>query len=246
METASKFLCLPRELRDEIFDFALDDGKQERTGFTREHDTTEQIRPPLGDLPPLCSVSQQFYLEATPRYLNRATLSSSDATNTSWLIKWLAAFPGESGYRAVQHVAFRNFHDLEQLLGYQLLSSCYNIRSLNIMFGDEFSNTGMLSSLSMMGYSGAMNAYESIDNFMLKYQLHRLLELPKLETLDFGFHDWVQPVSTERARYMKDWLTEEFRARGRYVKIECRQMQWGTLRGDNYLVAMFGRWNSTN
>lgn len=238
------FFRLPREIRDDIFDYVFDDIKKQCVSFKSYQVISEgRVRPPLEKLPPLCSVSQQFYLEATPRYLARMTLSSCSVTTTSWILKWLATFPFDSGYRSVRQMMFRNFHGPEQNKGFELISRCHNLRSLDIMLGDEFSEPGTVPSLSMKALSSSLNAYDSFDHIILVYQLHRLLDIPKLARLEFGFHDWEQPVSVERARQVKEWLRMESQAKGIRMDVVCRQMEWGTVRHDNYLFAMFGRWN---
>lgn len=140
--------------------------------------------------------------------------------------KWLATFPCNSGFRAIRQLAFRNFHGPEQIKGYELIALCPNLRSLNIMFGDEFADPGMVPSLSIKSLSISVNAYESLDNIILIHQLHKLLQIPKLKRLDFGFHDWKHPMSNERARQVKAWLGVKFQGDGKKVHIVCKQMMY--------------------
>jgi hypothetical protein len=228
MEQASPLLRLPRELRDEIFKYVFDFFDQERLQFSRHHDVTEQIvTPPICALPPICCVSQQLYIETTPYLISRVTPLSSSVATTCWLRKWLATLPNELGYRSIQHLAFRNFHRPEQIKGFELIALCTNLRHLNVMLGDEYSDPGTIPSLAISSLSSSVNAYESLDNIILMHQLHKLIDIPRLELLEFGFHDWEQPVSCDRARQVKEWLTVKFQNKGKDVNVVCKQMQWG-------------------
>jgi hypothetical protein len=228
MNALCPLLRLPQELRDEIVEFVFSDFDQERLRINRHHDVTERtIKAPRQALPPICIASQQLYLETTPLFLNRIKLASNNVATTCWLCRWLATLPAGRGYRSVRHLAFRNFHGLEQIKGIELIALCPNVRSLNIMLGDEYSDPGNVPSMALSTLSSAINAYENLDNIILMYQLHRLIEIPNLEVLEFGFHNWELPVSSIRARQVKQWFVSKFQAKGRSVHVVCKQMQWG-------------------
>jgi hypothetical protein len=229
MNLNSPFLRLPRELRDHILDCLFDNEQQRRIDFSRQHNVEEaRVTRPLESLHPICRVSQQLYFEATPCYLSRVTPISFNVATTSWLRKWLAAFrPSGLGYRSIRQLAFRSFHGPEQIKGYELIALCPNLQYLNIMLGDEYSGAGDVPSLAISSLSSLANAYDSLDNIILMHQLHRLLEIPMLEVLEFGFHDWAQPVSCDRARQVKEWLKGKFQGKGKEVYVVCKQMQWG-------------------
>jgi hypothetical protein len=229
MDTQSTLLHLPRELRDEIIRYVFDDFNQERLNINRHHNVQERVvTPPIRSLPPICSASQQLYVETTPYFLSRVTPVSFNVATTCWLRKWLATLPFELGYRSIHQLAFRNFHGPEQIKGYELIALCPNLRHLNLMLGDEFSDPGTVPSLAISSLSSSVNAYESLDNILLIHQLHRLVNLPRLELLEFGFHDWEQPVSGDRARQVKEWLKVKFQAHGKNVHVVCKQMQWSS------------------
>lgn len=229
MNSLSPLLHLPQELRDEIVEYIFDDFDQERLRINRRHDVTEStITPPTQALPPICIASQQLYLETTPLFLNRITLASNNVATTCWLRRWLATFPSGRGYRSVRHLTFRNFHGPEQIKGLELIAMLPNLRVLNVMLGDEYSDPGNVPSLALSPLSTAINAYENLDNIILMYQLHQLIDIPNLEVLEFGFHNWEQPVSSYRARQVKQWFVSKFQARGREVNIICKQMQWNS------------------
>ncbi|KAF2129320.1 hypothetical protein P153DRAFT_366731 [Dothidotthia symphoricarpi CBS 119687] len=228
METLQPLLFrLPRELRDEIYQYTLDDDlKQQRLDFQQRHDVRERaITPPIRALPPICGVSKQVYYEATPFFLSQITPLSLTVETTCWLRKWLATFPSETGYRAIRQLAFRSFHGPEQIKGFELIALCPNLRSLDVMFGDEYSDPGTVPSLAIESLSSAANAYDTLENIVVMHQLHRYIEIPKLERMDFGFHDWQGDVSCERARQVMEWLRVKFHAKGRDVHIECQQMR---------------------
>jgi hypothetical protein len=245
MNTSSPLLCLPRELRDDIIKYVFDAFDQERLRFSKHHNVSERIiTPPLRSLPPICAVSRQLYAEATPYFLTRITLVSSNVATSCWLRRWLASFPTNLGYRSIRHLFFRNFHGPEQIRGYDLIALCPNLRSLNIMFGDEYSDPGTVPSLATTSLSSVVNAYECFDNILLMHQLHRLIEIPNLETLEFGFHNWEQPFSSNRARQVKEWLTVKFQAKGKSTHIICKQMQWGSTHSADNVDEVFSRWYS--
>ena len=229
MNQNSPLLHLPRELRDQIFDYLFDNEQLRRIDFDRKHNVQEaRVTRPLESLHPICRVSQQLYIEATPSYLTRVAPISFNVATTCWLRKWFATIPPSGlGYRSIRQLAFRNFHGPEQVKGYELMAMCPNLQFLNIMLGDEYSEAGDVPSLGISSLSSLANAYDSLDNIILMHQLHRLLDIPKLKILEFGFHDWAQPVSSVRARQVKEWLKSKLQAKGRDVYVVCKQMQWG-------------------
>jgi hypothetical protein len=245
MNLSSPLLRLPRELRDEIIRYIFDDYNQERLQFDQHHNVLERVvTPPIRALPPICSVSQQLYLETTPYFLTRVTPIARNLATACWIRKWLATFPSEVGYRSIQQLAFRNFHGPEQIKGYELIALCPNLRYLNIMFGDEYSDPGTVPSLAISSLSSHVNAYESLDNIIIIHQLHRLLEIPNLEVLEFGFHDWELGVSSHRARQVKEWFKAKFQARGKYLLVVCKQMQWSGRQTTDDVDEVALRWYS--
>jgi hypothetical protein len=247
MEQQSAMLRLPRELRDEIYHYVFDDLNLERVDFHRRHNILQRdVTRPSRALHPLCNTSQQLYIEATPVLFSRVTPISHNVATTCWLRNWLATFPAETGYRAIKQFAFRNFHGPEQIKGYDFVALCPNLRYLSVMLGDEYSSPGNIPSLAITSLSTSANAYDSLDNIILMHQLHKLVEIPRLEVLEFGFHDWEQPISCDRARQVKEWLGVKFRARGRDVNVVCKQMQWGALHPDDDLDDLSARWYPVN
>ncbi|KAH7069085.1 hypothetical protein BKA63DRAFT_100932 [Paraphoma chrysanthemicola] len=236
MTMASPLLSLPRELRDEIFRYVLDDYTEARLNFKRRHNVAERnINVPIKALPAICGTSRQLYYETTPYLLNRVVLVSHDVATTCWLRRWLATFPDGLGYRAVRELSFRNFHGPEQNKGYELMALCPNLRYLHLMLGDEFADPGTIPSLAIKSLSRSANVYETLDNIILMHQLLRLTDIPRLELLEFGFHDWEQPISFDRARQVKEWLKVKFEAKGKDVHVVCKQMRWnGMVSTDDY------------
>jgi|TARA_R110002003_G_scaffold232_12_gene16819 hypothetical protein len=230
MEVRSPLLSLPRELRDEVVRYVLDECTRDRLNFKRRHNILERtITAPLKALPPICATSRQLYNEATPCFLSYVTPISHDIATTCWLRRWLATFPAGLGYGSIQELSFRNFHGPEQIKGYELIALCPNLRYLQLMLGDEFSDPVTVPSLAIKSLSSSVNAYESLDNIILIHQLRKLTDIPKLELLEFGFHDWEQPISCDRARQVKEWLKVKFRAKGRDVHVVCKQMRWNGM-----------------
>jgi hypothetical protein len=228
MSALPPLLRLPRELRDEIYAYVFDDFPHQRLRINKYHNVHERIiTPPLKALPPICATSLQLYFETTPYFLLHITLLAFNLQTTCWLRRWFATFPNSAGYISIQRLAFRNFHGPEQIKGYELLSLCPNIRSLNIMFGDEFSDPGMVPSLAISSLSSAINAYESFDNVLLMRQFHRIIELPKLEVFEFGFHDWEEPVSWPKERQIEEWLGMKCREKGRDIRVVCKRGSGG-------------------
>jgi hypothetical protein len=227
MDVSSPLLRLPRELRDEIYKYVFDRYHQERLHLSQHHNIQERaVTPPIRALPPICGASHQLYDETTPHFLTRVTPTSSNVATTCWMHKWLATFPSELGYRSIQQLAFRNFHGPEQIKGYELIALCPKLRYLDVMLGDEYSDPGTVPSLAFSSLSSSVNAYESLDNIILIHQLHRLVDIPNLELLEFGFHDWEERISNDRARQIKEWLKVKFQAKGKDVHVVCKQMQW--------------------
>ena len=245
MEQRSRLLLLPRELRNEITKYVFSAFYLERLDFSRHHNVQERIvTPPIKSLPPICVACHQLYDETTPYFLTRIMPISFNVNTTCWLRRWLATFPSGSGYRSIHSLSFRNFHGPEQIKGYELIALLPNLKHLFVMLGDEYSDPGTVPSLAISSLSSSANAYESLDNIILMHQLHRLVDIPNLKVLEFGFHDWEQPMSHDRARQVKEWLNVKFRAKGKEVYIVCKQMQWGgdysAADGDEILM----RWYS--
>jgi len=228
MSDMSPLLRLPRELRDHVIKYVFCDFDQERLDFNRHHDVHERnVTPPLKSLPPICALSQQLYEETTPYFLTLITPISFNVATSCWLRKWLPTLSSGLGYRSIRRLAFRNFHGPEQHKGYELIAKCPNLHHLFIMLGDEYADAGTVPSLAISSLSSSVNAYESLDNIILMHQLHKLADIPTLRVLEFGFHDWEQPMSHDRARQIKNWLGVKFEAKGMDVNIVCKQMQWG-------------------
>lgn len=225
MNSQSPLLKLPRELRDQIVGYVFEEFKQNRKASEHDYASHQQMTTvPFDHLPTICEASKQFYYETTPDFLSRITPILHNIDSICWLRRWLATFPSGSGFLAIRQLAFRNFHGPEQIKGYELIDLCPNLRRLNVMFGDEYSNPGTIPSLAIKSLGSSYTVHESLDDIIITYQLRRLLEVPKLERLDFGFHDWEQPISLHRAREMTEWLDAKFRAQGRNVRIGCRQI----------------------
>jgi hypothetical protein len=226
MSEQSPLLRLPRELRDAIFRYTFDEFDLERLDINLNHDVEERkVTPPIESLPPICVVSKQLYDETTPYFLTRIMPISLNVATSCWLRKWLATF--ELGYRSIHQLSFRNFHGPEQIKGYELIVLCPNLRYLFVMIGNEHSDPGTVPSLAISSLSSSANAYESLDNIVLMHKLSQLVETPELQVLEFGFHDW-EPMSHDRARQVKEWLSVKFRAKGKDVSIVCKQMQSGS------------------
>jgi hypothetical protein len=222
-----RLLRLPRELRDEIIKYVFEDPNQDWLNFKRRKSiSSHSITPPTRSLPGICSASKQLHAEATPYFLSLVTPVSLNVATTCWLRAWLATLPSDLGYRSIRALAFRNFHGPEQMKGYELIALCPNLRRLNIMLGDEWSDPGTVPSLAINALSSSVNAYETLENIIAMQQLHKLLEIPALEELEFGFHDWEVAVSEDRARQVKEWLRMKWSARGKEVNVVCRQMLW--------------------
>jgi hypothetical protein len=227
MGVPSPLLRLPRELRDEIIKYTFDDYNQEPLHFSQRHPVLERVvTPPIGALPPICIVSQQLYLEATPYFLILVTPISFNHATTCWIRKWLATFPSELGYRSIQQLAFRNFHGPEQARGYELIALCPKLRSLSIMFGSKRYDLEITPLTSISSHSSPANACESPLSIRLNHQIHKILAIPNLELFEFGFHDWEHPVNSARARHIKKWLQDRFQSKGKNVYVVCKQMQW--------------------
>jgi hypothetical protein len=180
-----------------------------------------KVTPPIESLPPICVVSKQLYDETTPYFLTRIMPISLNVATSCWLRKWLATF--ELGYRSIHQLSFRNFHGPEQIKGYELIVLCPNLRYLFVMIGNEHSDPGTVPSLAISSLSSSANAYESLDNIVLMHKLSQLVETPELQVLEFGFHDW-EPMSHDRARQVKEWLSVKFRAKGKDVSIVCSRV----------------------
>ncbi|KAJ4368386.1 hypothetical protein N0V83_006743 [Neocucurbitaria cava] len=215
---------LPRELRDQILAYVFDDLEEPRVQFKHHVARAQQMTPPYKDLPALSRASKQLYYEATLLFLTHITPVLSDIETICWMREWLSAFSSDSAFRSIRQLAFRNFHGPDQIRGYELIAMCPNIRFLDIMFGDEYAHPGTVPTLAIKSLSSSVNAYESLDNIIAMHQLYRLVDIPKLKGLHFGFHDWDSKVSNDRARQVMAWLRAKFQAQKRHVQIECKQM----------------------
>jgi hypothetical protein len=243
MCATSRLLRLPRELRDHVIRYVFDDFDQERLDFNRHHNVHEpNVTRPIKSLPPICVVSQQLYDEVTPCFLTRITPISFNVATSCWLRKWLPTLSSGLGFRSIHQLAFRNFHGPEQHKGFELIAHCPNLRHLSVMLGDEYADAGTVPSLAISSLSSSVNAYESLDNIIMMHQLHKLAEISSLQVLEFGFHDWEQPMSHDRARQVKEWLSVKFVAKGMDVNIVCKQMQWGGISAAPDVDEVLMRW----
>ncbi|OAL51867.1 hypothetical protein IQ07DRAFT_586217 [Pyrenochaeta sp. DS3sAY3a] len=182
-------------------------------------------------LPPICKVSSQLYFEATSIYLNMITPVLRDFQTMAWLTRSLAAFPAGTGYKSIRRLTFRNFHGIEQTRGYQLIALCPSLRSLEIMFGDEYhrperSPTPVEDVIDAP--NGSIDAHENLTATILMYEMHRLFKVPNLKQLGFGFHGWTSSTSPKLAEQIISWLAQEFLAGAMSVELKCAQLHYDT------------------
>lgn len=247
MEHQSRLLRLPRELRDIIVVYIFDSFDLERLDFARHHPVQEHnITTPTRSLPPICVASRQLHDETLPYFLSRITPISHSLDTTIWMRRWLETLSPHLGFNAIYHLSFRNFHGAEQNKGYELIAQLPSLTHLIIMLGDPNSAPSTFPSLAISQLSSSANAYESLDNIIIMHRLHRLFEIPSLKVLEFGFHDWEQMISHDRARQVKEWLNIKFRAQGKDVNIVCKQMQWNGVDGNDHGDEVLQKWYEGN
>lgn len=222
---------LPRELRDHIIRYTLDDFHEDPENvpvdMSWEASLARDLSPWSECLPPICKVSYQLYFEATTIYLSMITPLLRDFQTTAWLTRSLAAFPADSGYSSIRRLAFRNFHGIGQTKGYELIALCPNLQKLSVMFGDEFdrpvwSPTPFQDAIEKP--NGSIDAHQNLANTILMYEMHHILRVPRLKKFEFAYHSWDYIITSKSAEEMISWFSQQFLAVAMSVEIACAQL----------------------
>ncbi|KAF2107727.1 hypothetical protein BDV96DRAFT_693209 [Lophiotrema nucula] len=123
-----KFLELPRELRDAIYEYAMDDLPTRFTLWKGIKIQKMVLYP--ATLPGVCFVNRQTRIEACLAYIRRTrfTLVGEAYPSQHRLIKWLEQFEDDKGFAAVRRLCY------EQVV-YQYSDCRYPFSSASLPFG---------------------------------------------------------------------------------------------------------------
>ena len=102
----SKLLQIPRELRDIIYNFVLQDSGT--AVEIKQHLDSPPHRPSF--LPPPSNTCHYICFEALPCYIRSCMFVIRSFPGLQWLHKLLDALPDEEGYSAIRSLSFINFH----------------------------------------------------------------------------------------------------------------------------------------
>ncbi|KAF1948877.1 hypothetical protein CC80DRAFT_597913 [Byssothecium circinans] len=211
-------LCLPLELRQEIFAYAaLSHIKQHNPSGRIDASDILQGRQCTW-LPPMCLVNDKFYVESLPMMLRHADLvinKSYAAYNLNFFLQATNMYP------YIHSLQFNTSHAFPPLsAGANLLRECINLRSVWLSFHvREFfqDETSQRNTRAMQEFNRKA--------FAENYAFRELLSLKKLETVTLFLIDepiWNIPTGTDSCWGMRAWLQKKFAGRGVNVHVECK------------------------
>ncbi len=223
MQSQSRLLRLPREIRDHIVEYVFDDLNGDLITFKQSNKCSfRKISAPFDGLPGICNTSRLLYYEATPVFLSRVTPVLHHVESITYLRRWLETLPPRIGFQVIRRLKFKYFHGPEQIKGWELISRCPNLRHLNIRFTCESASFGSAGSAGYFEthFNNFTSSHGGLDSIIRLYDLEKLFEIPKLERLEFGSYDWRRRYGLGRTKQLCEWLSMWFQMHDRTVNVE--------------------------
>jgi hypothetical protein len=202
---SSPLLRLPRELRDQIYTYAFDDSEfflKNRAAIT----TPSKIAL-FNDLPALCQANRQLFNEATPIFLAQ-NLFSWNTQESKQLLDLYSHLPKNAASERVKHISIHNWTEQGTSTHLELISNFTQLESVKLIFSFPSIEDGVR--MERFDYTNEQECYlenglhydlpkgrsleqekaslvQDVETFVAKYGLDRIIDLPKLHSMQFLF-----------------------------------------------------------
>ncbi|KAF2492785.1 hypothetical protein BU16DRAFT_90764 [Lophium mytilinum] len=224
-----RFLDLPRELRDMIYEFAIPDTytpTRPDTYTPRLILKSPRYKPlvyPAGFIPSLCHANRQIRHEAMPVFIKTFRFELHGDHYTRRLTAWLMALSGRNAFKDIRYLEFpqmclvgdlsydfvdRNRQYKDAAYHMEFVRRCPALKEVRLTFctyhWDPFPLGGVVE----------------------RYRLRSLLDVEGLGILHLHFYGWRYHYEVlNRDEYqifweLEKWFVEEFAARGKGTKVK--------------------------
>ncbi|KAF2826312.1 hypothetical protein CC86DRAFT_370350 [Ophiobolus disseminans] len=160
------------------------------------------------ELPGLCQANRQLFYEATPIFLARNITSWNTPTSKQFL-NLFAYFPGDAATKGVGQFSMNNWTEEGTAVQTELISKFTNLKFLNVIFSFpsivdgvpmekfDYSNEQALWWNTGLHYDPEQDRSveeekaflaKDLETFVAKFGLDRIIEMPKLNGLQFRFY----------------------------------------------------------
>lgn len=197
-------LCLPRELRDQIYTYAFEGFSHFPKSWDKVNNTDNNAL--FHELPGLCQANRQLFSEATPIFLARPIYSWNTQTSQH-LLNLYSHFPGDEVTKGVQEFSIYDWTETGTAIQLELILGFTNLEFLDIVFGFpgidgepmdkyDYPNEQNLWYDTGLHYSPPegrsveeekAKLADDLQVFITNYGLDRIITMPKLDSLQFQF-----------------------------------------------------------
>ncbi|KAH7371399.1 hypothetical protein BKA66DRAFT_186281 [Pyrenochaeta sp. MPI-SDFR-AT-0127] len=201
----SPLLRLPRELREWIYTYAFTDFGLFPRDWNEVGDSDKNAL--FYELPGLCQANRQLFREATPIFLARDIYSWNTQTSQH-LLNLYSLFPGDEATKNVEEFSVYDWTEKGTAIQLDLISRFTNLEFLDIIFGfpgmvdgepmnryDYPNEQGLWYDTGLHYFPPEGRSVEEektvltndLQVFINKYGLDRIIQMPKLKSLQFQF-----------------------------------------------------------
>ena len=223
-------LCLPLELRQDIFAFAA-------LGFIRQHAAHGRSEAAkilqgrqCGWLPPMCHVNDAFFIESLPMFLRHTTMVVRESYSAYNLRFFLLATHTFANIYELHFTLAEAFTPLSAGAG--LLSDCINLRHVCLSFRYHDFNFPRDPSVHHNAAMVGLRVLGKVDMkvFAESYPFRQLFSLKHMEKVTLAVAaDGRLPDGIDDFWGIAGWLARKFRRRGLKVDVVCTTSAVGRL-----------------
>jgi hypothetical protein len=174
-----------------------------------EHNT-EDSNALYNSLPGICRATRQLFLESTPFYLASQRIHSLNTCTSKLFIDFLSQFPKEDGFKAITDAYVWDWTEAGTSVQLDLITHLTNVEHLDVTFGFDgihdgepeeeyiynherytWMDTGLhyTPPESRTVEEEIARMRQDTQDFVEKYNLERVLALPKLDSIKISFAD---------------------------------------------------------
>jgi len=213
-------LCLPLELRQDIFAFAALDCIRQHKAHSRSEAAKILQGRRCGWLPPMCHVNDTFFIESLPMFLRHTTMVVRESYTAYNLRFFLQATHTFTNIHSLQFTLAEALTPLSA--GADLLSDCINLRHVWLSFCYNDFNFPRDPTVPNNAPIAVQRAIGSVDMKMFaeSYPFRQLLSLKHLERVTlFVTDDGRLPDGVDDFWGIAWWLARKLQRRGLKVEI---------------------------
>jgi hypothetical protein len=213
-------LCLPLELRQDIFAFAALDYIHQYKAYSRSEAVKILQGRQCGWLPPMCHVNDAFFVESLPMFLRHTTMVVRESYSAYNLRFFLLATHTFANIYELHFTLAEAFTPLSAGAG--LLSDCINLRHVGLSF--RYLDFNFPPKPGVPNYvptsTRKVTGHIDMKAFAESYPFRQLLSLKHMEKVTlFVTADGRLPDGIEDFWGIAGWLARKFQRRGLMVKI---------------------------